>query len=100
MLFQGPIGTYSLSDALESELLELARQARPHDEVGQVSFASETIREWYTSGRLADLYRECWEASGITAACRQLSITSPESLMRSMVQVQAQFDNKPWLLKA
>lgn len=100
MLFQGPIGTYSLPAELEDELLTLARSARPGDEAEQVRYASELVRHWYTNGKLADLYEECWTESGITAACRQLSIRTQDSLMRSLVGVQEEFDHKPWLVKA
>lgn len=100
MLFQGPIGTYSLPESLESELLELAKEAHPSDEVAQVRYAGELIRKWYTNGRLQDLYKQCWDESGITAACRQLSITSRESLLRSMAHIQAELDHHPWLVKA
>ena len=100
MLFQGPIGTYSLPEELEDELLALAREAEPCDEARQVGHASDLIRDWYTRGRLAELYRQCWEESGITAACRQLKLTSKESLLQSLAQIQAEFDNKPWLTKA
>lgn len=100
MLFQGPIGTYSLPDELEDELLQAAREAHPGNETEQISFASEQLRRWYTHGKLSDLYESCWAESGITAACRQLSINSVDSLMRSFVTVQEQFDHKPWLIKA
>lgn len=100
MLFQGPIGTYSLPESLEDELLALAQQAHPGDEVAQVRYAGELIRRWYTYGRLRDLYKQCWDESGIDAACRQLTITSPDSLLRSMARIQAEFDYHPWLVKA
>lgn len=100
MLFQGPIGTYSLPEAMEDELLSLAQAAHPHDEVAQVNYANKLIRQWYTNGRLSELYKECWYASGITAACRQLSLGSKDSLLRSMANIQAEFDYKPWLIKA
>lgn len=100
MLFQGPIGTYALSEDLEEELLTLARQRHPDDEVAQVNHARELMQKWFTNGKLSDLYRECWYGSGITAGCRQLSIGDKDSLLRSMVSVQAEFDSKPWLIKA
>ncbi|MBX3139714.1 MAG: membrane dipeptidase [Trueperaceae bacterium] len=100
MLFQGPIGTYSLPEELEGELLALAQGARPGDEAEQVRYAGELVRRWYTNGKLADLYEECWTKSGITAACRQLSIRTQDSLMLSIVSVQEEFDHKPWLVKA
>ena len=99
MLFQGPIGTYALPETLETELLDLAKEAHPFDEVAQVEFANELIRKWYTNGKLSDLYKECWYESGITAACRQLSIADKDSLMHSMAQIQGEFDAKPWLKK-
>lgn len=99
MLFQGPIGTYTLGENLEKELLDLATKAHSTDEVAQVKFASDLLRKWYTNGKLQDLYKECWYQSGITAACRQLSIGDQDSLMRSMAKVQSEFDHKPWLKK-
>lgn len=100
MLFQGPIGTYSLPETMEAELLALAQAAHPHDDAAQVNYANKLIRQWYTNGRLSHLYQECWYESGITAACRQLSIGSKDSLLRSMANIQAEFDYKPWLIKA
>ena len=100
MLFQGPIGTYSLPEELEDELATLAQEAHPCNEIAQVEFASELLRRWYTHGKLIDLFESCWVDSGITAACRQLSIRSTDSLMRSIVRVQEIFDHKPWLVKA
>lgn len=99
MLFQGPIGTYSLPESIETELLDLAQAEHPTNEVAQVSFASKQIRKWYTHGKLSELYKECWYASGITAACRQLSIKDEDSLLRSMAELQSEFDHKPWLKK-
>lgn len=100
MLFQGPIGTYALPEGFEEELLSLARERHPNDEGAQVGLANRLIRKWSVDGRLADLYKECWYESGITAACRQLGIGSKESLFRSIASLQQEFDAKPWLLKA
>lgn len=99
MLFQGPIGTYSLPETLETELLEFAKAEHPTDEVAQVEFANNLIRKWYTHGKLSDLYKDCWYDSGITAACRQLAIRDKDSLLRSMAHIQSEFDHKPWLKK-
>ncbi len=99
LLFQGPIGTYSLPEELEDELLELAKAKHPHDETAQVTHASDLVRQWYVGGKLTDLYQECWFESGVTAACRQLSIRTPDTLLRSIVSVQREFDSKPWLTK-
>lgn len=99
MLFQGPIGTYSLPETIETELLDLAKAEHPDNVVAQIEFANKLMRKWYTNGKLSDLYKECWFASGITAACRQLAITDHDSLMRSMARIQNEFDSKPWLKK-
>lgn len=99
MLFQGPIGTYALPEGLEKELLDLVKERHPYDEVAQVELASKYIRQWYTNGKLSNLYKECWYESGITAACRQLSLKDKDTLMQSMARIQAEFDYKPWLKK-
>ena len=99
MLFQGPIGTYALPQELEEKLLREAQAAHPGNEVAQIGFASEWLRRAYTNGELSGLYEQCWRESGITAACRQLSISSKDSLLTSMVHVQQEFDSKPWLIK-
>ena len=98
MLFQGPIGTYALPEELEEELQALAREAHPYDVVAQVAYAQRLIRQWFTKGRLSDLYKQCWYESGITAGCRQLSIIDKNSLFKSMVHIQCEFDFKPWLM--
>lgn len=100
MLFQGPIGTYAIPEGLEEELLELSRREYPADEIAQVNFARRMMREWFTAGKLQALYKACWYESGITAACRQLSITDTDTLLQSMADAQREFDLKPWLIKA
>jgi membrane dipeptidase len=98
MLFQGPIGTYSLGEDIEKETLDLARQAS-ESAVGQIEHASSLIQRWFTGGRLDRLYRECWYDSGLTAGNRQLSVSSRDELFSSAIAVQREFDTKPWLIK-
>jgi len=69
LLFQGPIGTYSLGEEIERETLELAR-AHCEDLRGQLEYATNLIREWSISGKLVDLYKQCWYESGLTAGNR------------------------------
>ncbi|MDE7010843.1 MAG: dipeptidase [Oscillospiraceae bacterium] len=99
MLFQGPVGTYSLPEGAEEELLELARSACPGDEVGQCDWATNEILRRMLEGSYAELYRQCWYDSGLTGGCRQLSITDRETAFRSALALQEEFDKKPWLVK-
>lgn len=43
MLFQGPVGTYSLPEGAEEELLALAQEACPGDEIAQCNWATAEI---------------------------------------------------------
>lgn len=99
MLFQGPIGTYSLPEAAEEELLSLAREACPNDEVAQCDFIEQTISRRMIDGEYTDLYRDCWYESGLTGGCRQISIASREEALWSAVALQEEFDKKDWLKK-
>ncbi len=99
MLFQGPVGTYSLPEGAEEELLELAKKACPNDEVAQCDWSTAEILRRMIHGEYADLYKDCWYESGLTGGCRQISITTREEAMRSTIELQAEFDRKPWLIK-
>lgn len=99
MLCQGPIGTYSLPEGAEEELLALAQQACPNDEIAQCEWSTTEILHRMVDGEYADLYKECWYESGLTAICRQISVTSREECLRSAVELQQEFDEKPWLVK-
>lgn len=99
MLFQGPVGTYSLPNGAEQELRDLAVKAHPADEIAQCNFATDLIYRRMLDGSYADLYRKCWYESGLTGGCRQLSIDTRENALRSAVQLQEEFDKKPWLRK-
>ena len=99
MLFQGPVGTYSLPEGAEEELLALARQACPGDEVAQCEWATNEIARRMVDGPYASLYRDCWYESGLTGGCRQLSVASREEALTSALQLQEEFDKKPWLVK-
>ncbi len=101
MLFQGPIGTYSLPEDFEEESLAMA-QEHTKSEIDQVMFMSDYIWKQFiqTGGRFEQLYRDCWYESGITAGNRQLSVSSREDVLTTALQNQWEFDSKPWLIKA
>lgn len=99
LLFQGPIGTYSLPEEAEEELLTLAQDACPGDEVAQCNWATAEILRRMVGGKYAQLYKDCWYDSGLTGGCRQLSINSRDEALCSALELQAEFDTYPWLVK-
>ena len=99
MLFQGPVGTYSLPESAEEELLEKAKQVHPTDEIAQCDWATAEILHRMVNGEYSDLYKDCWYESGLTGGCRQISVVSREECLRSAVELQQEFDEKPWLVK-
>lgn len=50
-------------------------------------------------GSYSQLYKDCWYDSGLTGGCRQLSVTDRDEALRSAVELQAEFDTYPWLVK-
>lgn len=68
MLFQGPVGTYSLPEGAEEELLALAQKACPGDEIAQCNWATAEILRRMIGGSYSQLYKDCWYDSGLTAA--------------------------------
>lgn len=99
MLFQGPIGTYSLPEDIEHETEALAMESHPDSLVERVIYGKELIRKWFVDGKLQDLYRHCWYESGLTAGNRQLDVSNKTELYSSAVNLQVEFDKKPWLIK-
>ena len=99
MLFQGPVGTYSLPEGAEEELLALAQEACPGDEIAQCNWATAEILRRMIGGSYSQLYKDCWYDSGLTGGCRQLSVTDRDEALRSAVELQAEFDTYPWLVK-
>ena len=99
LLFQGPIGTYSLPEEAEEELMTLAQDACTGDEVAQCNWATAEILRRMVGGKYAQLYKDCWYDSGLTGGCRQLSINSRDEALCSALELQAEFDTYPWLVK-
>lgn len=95
MLFQGPVGTYSLPEGAEEELLALAQKACPGDEIAQCNWATAEILRRMIGGSYSQLYKDCWYDSGLTGGCRQLSVTDRDEALRSAVELQAEFDTYP-----
>ena len=99
MLFQGPVGTYSLPEGAEEALLAQAQARHPHDEVAQCTYAGELIERAMMDGEYAQLYKDCWYDSGLTGGCRQVSVATREGALCSALALQEEFDKKPWLIK-
>ena len=72
MLFQGPVGTYSLPEGAEEELLALAQEACPGDEIAQCNWATAEILRRMIGGSYSQLYKDCWYDSGLTAGSSAL----------------------------
>ncbi len=99
MLFQGPISTYSFPENFEEETQKLAQEACPESAVERIMVTSEKIKRWSLDGKLQQLYKDCWYDSGITAGCREISVTDKMELYSSSINLQEEFDKKPWLMK-
>ena len=99
MLFQGPISTYSFPEGFEEETLKLAEEACPESAVERIMFTQEKINRWSLDGKLQQLYKDCWYDSGLTAGCREISVTDKTELYSSAINLQEEFDKKPWLMK-
>ncbi|MGK0467702.1 dipeptidase [Clostridium sp.] len=99
MLFQGPIGTYSLSEEIEEETERLAVEACPDSMIDRVIYAQELIRRWFLDGKLKHIYKDCWYESGLTAGNRELTVSSKMELYSSAINLQEEFDKKSWLIK-
>jgi membrane dipeptidase len=96
-LFQGPCGSRSFTDEMVEQLkTEYERHRNPMK--GLWSAVEMPIRA-AIKGEF-DGFKECWDASGITAGNRQAGGNSVEESFPSYSINQAQFDNLPWLIKA
>ncbi len=99
MLCQGPVGTYDIPDIVNDLLEKITAEKFPNDEIARTGMAEELIADWMINGELAETYNIILKDSGLTACCRQLSITDMETLYKSTCKVQKEFDNKPNLMK-
>ncbi|MDR1439446.1 MAG: dipeptidase [Clostridiales bacterium] len=99
-LFQGPIGTRSIPGEIGGELEDICLKKHPGSAKDRIECARQLIEDWSLGGKLAQIYRDCWYESGITAGNRQLDISDTSGIISSMAQAQAEFDTHKWLIKA
>jgi len=98
LLFQGPLSPKAISEEVSERI---RRQCEPYREDPMVysGMPSKIIHDMAARGEMP-AFQEEWYRSGITAGNRQLSISSIDSLVTSMGEVQRQFDTADWLVKA
>ncbi|WP_066068981.1 dipeptidase [Neobacillus soli] len=98
LLFQGPLSPRVIPENVSSKLKELCDPYKD-DPIVYSGMPSKLLRQMVARGELA-AFKEEWYQSGITAGNRELELTSPESIIISMAEVQQQFDSVDWLVKA
>ncbi|MBP3965327.1 dipeptidase [Paenibacillus lignilyticus] len=98
LLFQGPLSPKAIPAHVSDHLRE---QCEPYrDQPMEYSMMpAKLIKGMIARGELAE-FKEEWYRSGITAGNRELDLSSPESVVTSMGEVQRQFDAVEWLDKA
>ncbi|RLQ92396.1 dipeptidase [Falsibacillus albus] len=98
LLFQGPLSPAAIPVDISERVREWCEPYR--DEPMTYSrMPSKFILRMSARGEIPQ-FKEEWFQSGITAANRQLSLVSQESIISSMAEVQQQFDSFEWLVKA
>jgi membrane dipeptidase len=97
LLFQGPCGYRVFSDAMCAELQHAYEQSG--DTSGVLRQAIKTPIDLAIRDELPE-FRECWEASGVTAGNRQIEPGDFRFFALTAGMAQAQFDRLDWLDKA
>jgi len=98
MLFWGPCGYKSCTAEMEKELEEFWENYR--DSKKATLMGAFQPQRWATQGRFP-AFKECWDASGITAGNKMVDgFSSLELLLFSFGHDQAMFDKLPWVVKA
>ncbi|MEI5906876.1 membrane dipeptidase [Bacillus spongiae] len=98
MLFQGPLSPNAIPDSIADKLKEMCEEYAD-DPMTYSRMPSKLIMAMSKNGELP-AFKEEWYQSGITAGNRQLSLSSQESIITSIADVQSQFDAFDWLTKA
>jgi membrane dipeptidase len=96
-LFQGPCGSRSFTEEMVEQLKTEFEKHRSAEK-GLWSAVQMPIRA-AIKGEFPD-FKDCWDASGITAGNRQTGGNSVSEAFHTFALNQAQFDNLPWLIKA
>ncbi|MBO9129361.1 membrane dipeptidase [Bacillus sp. 165] len=98
LLFQGPLSPRVISSRLSEEIKEICEPFKG-DPMKYSSLPREIILNKAINHEIAE-YKDEWYQSGITAGNRELDLTDYESMIKSMTEVQQQFDSFDWLSKA
>lgn len=97
MMFAGPCGHRSFTEQMDREV-RTCWDAR-HDG-RETMFLSIKAPGRHAMQRNSSEYKECWDASGITAGSRNLEVGSYEAIADLGSHYTAEFDRLPWLIKA
>ena len=98
LLFQGPLSPSAIPDEISAKLAESCEPYKD-DPFVYSRMPAKLIAKMAAGGEIP-AFKDEWYQSGITAGNRELSITSPESIILSMAETQKQFDAFDWLIKA
>lgn len=97
LLFSGPCGHRSFTQAMTQQLLE--RWEATRDSIGTLLAAIDLPVRLALRGQLPE-FREIWDASGVTVGNRQVELATLEHFSGMFGIAQAQFDGFDWLRKA
>lgn len=97
MMFAGPCGYRCYTKEMEDQIRAEWEKQKASSEAVFLSMLMPG--RMATRGQLPD-YKNCWDASGITAGTRNLEIGSYEAFARFATSYTAEFDHLNWLIKA
>jgi membrane dipeptidase len=98
MLFQGPLSPSAIPEEISNNLKDRCEPFKD-DMMTYSGMSSKLISRMSVNDEIPE-FKDEWYQSGITAGNRQLNLSSPESIIMSMAEVQQQFDSIAWLRKA
>ncbi|MBP3039067.1 membrane dipeptidase [Bacillaceae bacterium Marseille-Q3522] len=98
LLFQGPLSPEAIPVEISDKIKNACEPYRG-DPMTYSRMPRKFISRLAVKGEIPQ-FKDEWYNSGITAANRQLSLTSCESMITSIAETQLQFDRFDWLIKA
>jgi membrane dipeptidase len=97
MLYWGPIGYLSYTQNMEDELHDLFEANRNPAWINFVAYYQAQNKAIHD--KLPE-FKQCWDASGVTAGCRKVEFSSWEFFAAGFGWHIAMFDKLPWIIKA
>ncbi len=97
MLFWGPVGYRSITEGMEQDL-EADWDTHPSPLKAMVR--GQALPAVLAARGELPAYKECWDASGVTAGTRGIELSSMELALRLLARITTELDHLPWLLKA